>query len=207
MVSLHFLPEFVHPPGGTALDFDYLRPFHYRGPSFSHRVPAGELPEGLILDRLGRIQEELAAQREDYPLAVKTHLRDVLFGLSRHYRQKGGQLAPRDWRARDFERLREVFKYLRKNCHEPVSLDQVARRAHMSRAYFCRYFKAVTGSTLTEYLLRLRVDLAMEFLSSGAMSVSEIAYATGFSNHSHLDRVFKHLKGVTPVEYRRQRTG
>jgi len=203
-LSLHFMPELVHPPGGAALDFEYLRPFHHHGAGFSHRLPAAEVPKDLVLDRLWRIHEETTARRQDYPLAVKTHLCDLLFALSRLYRRTGVEPAPQDRRARDFERLREVFSFIRKNCHEPVSLRQMARLAHLSPQYFCRFFKAVTGNTLTEYVLRMRVDLAMEFLSSSAMSVTEIAYAAGFSSHSYFDRVFKRLKGVTPQEYRRQ---
>ena len=78
----------------------------------------------------------------------------------------------------------------------------MARLAHMSPQYFCRFFKTATGTTMTEYVLRM--DLAMEFLSGSAMSVTEIAYASGFSSHSYFDRVFKRLMGVTPQEYRRQ---
>ena len=204
VLSVHFMPELVHPPGGAALDFEYLQPFHHHGAGFSHHLPAAHVPRDLLLDRLWQIQQETTARHEDYPLAVKTHLCDLLFVLRRHYRQSGVEEAPHDPRPRDFERLREVFSFIRKNCHEPVSLRQMARLAHLSPQYFCRYFKALTGTTMTEYVLRMRVDLAMEFLSRSAMSVTEIAYAAGFSSHSYFDRVFKRLKGVTPQEYRRQ---
>jgi AraC-like DNA-binding protein len=201
-LSLHFMPEFVHPLGGSVLDFEYLRPFRHHGAHFSHRVPADQVPRDFVLDRLWRIHEETTARREDYPLAVKTQLCDLLFALSRHYRRANVQGEAH--RPRDFERLREVFSHLRKNCHEPVSLQQMARLAHMSPQYFCRFFNAVTGHTLTDYVLRMRVDLAMEYLSSSALTVTEIAYAAGFSSHSYFDRVFKRLKGLTPLEYRRQ---
>jgi len=77
----------------------------------------------------------------------------------------------------------------------------------MSPAYFCRFFKGVTGTTLTEYVLRTRIDRGMEFLSNSSLSVTDIAYKTGFSSHSYFDRVFKRLKGVTPLEYRRRLKG
>jgi AraC-like DNA-binding protein len=202
--SLHFRPELIHAPGGSALDFEYLRPFHHRGAGFSHRIARGCLPEGLVLDRLARIHQAMQARDGSYPLVVKTYLNDILLELNRHCGHRSGPAIARAQRVRDFERLREVFSHVRKNCREPVSLRQLARMAHMSPNYFCRFFKAVTGHTLTEYVLRLRVDLAMEFLSNSAMSVTEIAYASGFSSHSYFDRVFKRLKGVTPLEYRRR---
>ena len=69
-------------------------------------------------------------------------------------------------------------------------------RAALSHCEFAMY-------TPTEYILRLRVDLSADLLSNSAMSVTDIAYATGFSSHSYFDRVFKRLKGMTPLEYRR----
>lgn len=60
------------------------------------------------------------------------------------------------------------------------------------------------GTSVPEYVLKLRIDLAMEFLADGGMSVTEIAYAAGFSSHSYFDRLFKRCKGLSPLEYRRQ---
>jgi AraC-like DNA-binding protein len=202
--AVHFQPGFVHAIGGPDLDFEYLKPFYYRSAKFSHRVPATELPENLVLDRISRIHREIQTPDKDYPLAVKTYLLDMLLEISRHYRRLGGELIPQEQRIRDVERLRPVLSYTLKNCREPISLAQVARMAHMSPNYFCRFFKSVTGTTFSQYVLRLRVDLAVEFLSNSPMSITEIAFAAGFSGHSYFDRVFRKFKGVTPLEYRRQ---
>jgi AraC family transcriptional regulator, transcriptional activator of pobA len=204
LISLHFMPELIHQTGGPVLDFEYLRPFHCQGPDFSHRVSARSLAPGLVLDRLQRIQAELTAREGDYALAVKTYLHDLLFELSRHFHRNGADCGRPQRGVHQVERLREVFRHIRMNCQEPITLSQAARLAHMSPNYFCRFFKEVTGSTLTEYVVRMRVDLAMEYLANSAMSVTEIAYAAGFSSHSYFDRVFKRLKGVTPLEFRRQ---
>lgn len=206
-ISLHFMPELVSTPGGASLDFEYLRPFHYRGKAFSRRLPAVAVPEGWALGLMRRIQQEIAARSEDYPLAVKTLLCDLLLGISRHYRRTGPGRVLRDQRVLDCERLRDVFAFIKGNCRETLSLGQVSRLARMSPAYFCRFFKGVTGTTLTEYVLRTRIDRGMEFLSNSSLSVTDIAYKTGFSSHSYFDRVFKRLKGVTPLEYRRRLKG
>jgi AraC-like DNA-binding protein len=206
LISLYFMPELVHPTGGPVLDFEYLKPFYFQGPGVAHRVAAPDLPDGLALNRLQLIRQELTEHRHDYALAAKTYLSDLLFELSRHFHRSGAKPNLGRQCIRDLERLREVFRHVRMNCQEPISLRQAARMAHMTPNYFCRFFKTVTGSTLTEYVLRMRVDLAMEFLTSSSMSVTEIAYASGFGSHSYFDRVFKRLKGITPLEFRRQLT-
>jgi AraC-like DNA-binding protein len=204
VASLHFRPELLHAAGEAPLGFEYLKPFVYRGPGFSHRIERTALPDGLVAERMRRLHEESLAGQPDYPLAARTYLADILFEVSRCVRLRHTHLVPQDRRVRDFERLLEVFSYVRKNCHEPLTLRQLAPMAHMTPGHFCRFFKATTGHTLTEYLLRLRVDLAMDFLSNSAMSVTDIAYASGFSSHSYFDRVFKRMAGMTPLDYRRQ---
>lgn len=202
--ALHFRSELVHVLGSSALDFEYLKPFYYRSPNFSPRIDRASLPEGLALDRIQRMHREIQMGGAGYPLAVKTYLTDILLETSRHYRDVGGEWIPRDRRIRDFERLRVVLSFIGDHFHESISLEQVAQMAHFSPNYFCRFFKSLTGYTLTEYVLLMRVDLATELLLSSKKSITTIAYETGFSSHSHLDRVFKRLKGITPLECRRQ---
>jgi AraC-like DNA-binding protein len=150
------------------------------------------------------MHQEIQTGAEDYPLAVKTYLADILLVISRHYLRQGGELFPQEKRIRDFERLRRVLNYTVEHCHEPISLEQVAQMSHMSPNYFCRFFKSVTGNTFSQYVLRLRVDMAVELLSNSSSSITEVAFSTGFGGHSYFDRVFRKLKGVTPLEYRRQ---
>ena len=202
--SIHFMPELLHAPGGPAIDLEYLRPFRYRTTAFSHQIAPGALPPNLVLDRIRRMHAEIQAGGEGYPLAVKTYLADILLEVARHHRRLGGEVVPQNRRVRDFERLREVFDHVRKSCAERILLSEVARMAHMTPNYFCRFFRAVSGSTFSEYVQRVRVDLATDLLAGGVMSVTDVAYAAGFSSHSYFDRVFKQLKGVTPQEYRSQ---
>ncbi len=204
IASVHFMPELMHATGGLALDIDYLRPFFYRTTEFTHHIAAQDLPPGLLLDRIAAIRREIENADEDYPLAVRTYMADILLEVRRFFRRRGGAPISQDLRVRDFERLRGVFNYLRSHCHEEVSMQKMAAMAHMSPNYFCRFFRTVTGNTFTDYVMRLRVDLATEYLAAGQMSMTDIAYAVGFCSHSYFDRVFKRLKGVTPLKYRRE---
>jgi len=204
VASIHFRPELIHAPGDARLGFQYLEPFYYRGHRFAHRIAGDRLPQGFVLERIRRLHEEIQAGRPDYPLAVRTYMADILFEVSRYYRSLGGKLLPTTKRAQEFDRLLEVFSFIRKNCHDHLSLPALAKMAHMSPSYFCRFFKATTGDTPTHYVLRLRVDLSADLLSNSAMSMTDIAYACGFSSHSYFDRVFKRLKGMTPLEFRRR---
>ncbi len=102
------------------------------------------------------------------------------------------------------ERLSNVITFLIEHFTKPVSLAQVAELAHMNEAAFCRYFKAQTGKTLTQYLIDLRIRHACELLSKGETSVTEVCFEVGFENVSHFIQAFKKQRNQTPYAFRRQ---
>ena len=98
--------------------------------------------------------------------------------------------------------LRRVIERMR-NLDTDLSLQVLARESGYSRVHFLRMFRAATGYTPHNYLLKLRVDRARELLASPTLSLTDIALECGFSSHSHLSRMFRQLLGATPSEYRR----
>jgi len=73
----------------------------------------------------------------------------------------------------------------------------------MSHAQFYRKFKALMGINATEYLRRIRMQKAREILQDPDLSISEIAYSTGFGDPAYFTRVFKEDTGLSPNEWRR----
>ena len=88
---------------------------------------------------------------------------------------------------------------------EDLSLDALAACVHLSPYHFARLFKQSTGVPPHEYVLRQRVEKAKALLRSGRLTVGEVAQAVGFSDHSKLDRHFKRLTGLTPLQFRHRR--
>ena len=98
--------------------------------------------------------------------------------------------------------LRRVIERMR-NLNSGVSLQVLAKESGYSRVHFVRMFRAATGYTPHNYLLKLRVERVRELLARTTLSLTEIALECGFSSHSHLSRVFRQILGATPSEYRR----
>ena len=84
----------------------------------------------------------------------------------------------------------------------PVRLAHVAAECGMSAFQLIRVFQRVLGVSPYAYLVQLRVNRARDLLHQG-VGVSEVAYSCGFSDQSHLTRVFKKTIGVPPGVYRR----
>jgi AraC-like DNA-binding protein len=98
--------------------------------------------------------------------------------------------------------MRRVREYVEVHLNESTDLGMLAGVAGLSMHHFARQFKQSTGVTPHHYLTQKRVERAQEMLVQTDLSLAEIAYATGFSDQSHLARHFRHMLGTTPREFR-----
>src|SRR5690606_29531430 len=100
------------------------------------------------------------------------------------------------------DRLNQVHTYTAKHYMDDISLDEVASVACMTPNAFCSYFKKHTGKTYFAYLNDLRVSQACKKLLSGRyLTISAVAYDTGFTSTITFNRVFRKAMGMTPSAY------
>lgn len=130
-------------------------------------------------------------------LAMLTHLTGRYAGVLREspYR-KGGMTRVQAKRAQE---------YMASHCGDNVQLVDVARACGLSRGHFSRSFRVATGLTPYQWLQRYRVDKAKKLLLSPKDSIADIAAMCGFSDQSHLTRVFSRFVGDSPAAWRRRR--
>ncbi|MGH4013107.1 MAG: helix-turn-helix domain-containing protein [Pseudonocardiaceae bacterium] len=99
--------------------------------------------------------------------------------------------------------LGEVMSWAQRNAAEPLTVEVLASRAHMSPRSFARHFRAHTGTTPYAWLLAQRVRLAERMLESGELPVDEVARRSGFGSAAGLREHFIRERGVAPQVYRR----
>lgn len=104
---------------------------------------------------------------------------------------------------RDGNRMDQVIQFLLQERNRPISLQEAAEKANMSKEAFCRFFKLRTRKTFTQYLQQLRINEAQKLLLETDLSISTIAFRVGFENLSYFNRAFKSILGVTPREFRK----
>jgi AraC-like DNA-binding protein len=96
--------------------------------------------------------------------------------------------------------------YVKTHFHEQLSAARAASLCGTTRFAFSRDFHAAIGMTFREYAMRARIAEARRLLAEGCNSITEVAYATGFTDGSHFARMFKRYTRVLPSEYRESRT-
>lgn len=85
-----------------------------------------------------------------------------------------------------------------------LRVQDIAAKLGCSADYLSHLFHVETKERLTHYVQRIRIEGAILALETTALTVSEIAYASGFADPAYFARVFKQHKGVSPQEFREQ---
>ncbi len=95
------------------------------------------------------------------------------------------------------ERILRAVKYVNDHLSDPLTLEQVARVAHLSPSRFRHLFAEQTGMGLRPYILWRRFGIVWEHRMNGA-SLSAAAHAAGFADSAHLARTSRRMIGIPP---------
>ena len=104
----------------------------------------------------------------------------------------------------DDDKMKLVYEFVQKNFSEKITLEDVSEVATMSAVSFNRFIKKRTGKTFVNYLNDIRVGYASRWLVEKDLSISEIAFKSGFNNIANFNRIFKSIKKTTPSQYREE---
>ena len=127
-------------------------------------------------------------------LAIAAALVDVYAGQSRSERPLRGGLGP--------TRLRSLKELVHAKIGDELTLTEMAQSVELSPAHFSRMFRKSTGETPHRFVLRNRIERAKEMLRAPEARVLDVAVACGFKTQQHFARVFRHVCGSSPREYR-----
>ena len=185
-IPLSYMRDFLADSGHPAASDLYCEPLIadavVRG--LAHALlPALEKPETaskLFLDQMG--------------MALMVHLTHTYAGLHFPIRRKG-TLAP--WQEK------RASEYLVAHLNADFSIADLAEECDLSRSHFIKAFKETFGKTPYRWLTEYRISKSKELLATGA-PIAEIALICGFSDQSHLTRVFAQMSGETPGSWRRR---
>ena len=150
---------------------------------------------GYFLHLGNRLHRELWSEDRISSLCIEGLALELIAEIARRRIR-----APRNARS-----LQQAIEYLRANFKESPTLQQVAEAAGVHPVHLAREFRRKQGLTVGEYIRKLRVDFACQELVRSTQPIADIAMKAGFSDHSHMTRVFHRQTGLTPTEFRKLR--
>lgn len=102
-------------------------------------------------------------------------------------------------------RMRKMVSYIQAHFEQPLTIDDIASAASISRSECFRCFSGFCQVSPIEYLNRYRLQNAAQKLASGTASISDITFQCGFSSISYFGKAFRKMYGLSPSEYRKKR--
>jgi AraC-like DNA-binding protein len=113
------------------------------------------------------------------------------------------QRAPR-LRHEDIERLHQAREILIQNIDNPPSLLALARQVRLNECKLKWGFRQIFGTTVFGYLHEVRMERSRQLLATGQLSVTEVAYAVGYSSLPSFSKAFRKRFGSSPLAYNSQ---
>ncbi|SNR57950.1 AraC family transcriptional regulator [Flavobacterium sp. ov086] len=100
----------------------------------------------------------------------------------------------------------DLLNYVHHNIYQPEELKatKMALKFNVSPTYISEYFKTKTGQSIQQYTIAYKVKLIETRLKFTNLQINEIVYEFGFSDASHLNRLFKKYTGLNPSDYKKQ---
>lgn len=164
------------------------------GPSV-HGFPWRTDDFGAAETDLRRLLTECEQPRLGSSLLVEALVAGLVVELARRCDVGSG---PRARRPAGEDQLRDAVLFVDRHFREPITLADVATRAHLSANYFSERFRRYTGTPFQLYLQERRLRFARSLLASTTLSVSEVCHASGFNSLSHFGRAFRRRYGAAP---------
>ncbi|QVY66257.1 AraC family transcriptional regulator [Polaribacter sp. Q13] len=108
----------------------------------------------------------------------------------------------KDLSLKESTRVNVINNYIKDNYENEPSLTDISNKLSLSKEAFCRFFKKTFDKTYSSYVSEYRIAIASKMFVETDLSVSQIAYESGFNNLSFFYRQFKKHKQLSPKIYR-----
>jgi AraC family transcriptional regulator len=215
-------PGHIHivPPGFTP-SWEDDRPTQYLGISLTPslmRLAADEMGVNLDCFSLPPQMELRDEKIEHIAFAIKAELEEEdpndriyaeglgLALAAQLLRRYGRTYSNKAMRGLTHRQVQSVVDFILGNLTKNLSLPEVASVTGISSSHFSVLFKQSIGLPVHKYVVKCRVEHAVELLSKGTVNLSDVALKSGFADQSHMSRCMRRFIGLTPGEVKRSVT-
>lgn len=159
-------------------------------------VPDDYLP--MIENLLFKIEMEYHQQEQGKELLLELYIQELLVFLCRYRCERKPAI-------REVDRIiYKVLEYIKNNFERELTLEILSRTFAVSESYLSRKFRQVTGIGLAQYITLVRISNGEKLLRESLLSITDVAQRCGYNDSNYFAAVFKKVKGMTPLRYRKQ---
>ncbi|MGN7357312.1 helix-turn-helix domain-containing protein [Paenibacillus sp. SAF-054] len=153
-----------------------------------------------ILQYMELILAELEGKKTYYNVVARNLLEILSVKLLRH----NSVVLKQTTTSKSSIQLAFVKRYLDNNYKEDITLDLLAKIAHLNKYYLSHLFKKAYGTSPIHYLVQRRITESRHLLAQTDYPISEIALMLGFSSYSYFSQSFNRIETISPQKYRQR---
>lgn len=167
-----------------------ISPKHFQllYPRLRHHYP--------VMEYFHAIRDELKKKKEFYDVKVSCLMTDFIIDIFRH-EPLCEQKQLKD--SSSIENYKNLLSEIEEKCSY-ITFEDACDFMGLSKPYFSRFFKNLSGMTFSQYLNIIRLEKAIQLLNHNSenLSITQIASSCGFDTIRHFNRVFKDFTGLSP---------
>lgn len=192
-------PIFLYDALGSDIEKECFRPFLKNQHLPYVLLNSEEAWIEQIRSDLHLVDDYFSRRPYGFQLKIKSLILGIFFEILTHKQDDLGSYLPAN--QENLRRLQLLLDYLHGHYQEPIPLQSLAENVHLTRETVCRFFKQMTGKTVTQYLTDYRIRQSLQLLSEGRYSIAQVAEQNGFSSPSRFASAFRRRMGCNPKEY------
>ena len=194
-----FDPAFLAGEHGSRIEEKYILPLT-AAPELEMIALYPDDSEQAEILKLIRQAFELDEQSWGYELLLRERLSEIWLRLLHLARPAAAGSRPDG----ENEKIKTLMIYVHEHYSEPISIDQLAAAARVSKRACFRLFRDKLHMTPLAYITACRMQAACRALLSGTKPITQIAYDCGFATSSYFGKLFRAQFGCSPLEYRQK---
>lgn len=135
-------------------------------------------------------------------IILRALIYQLIFGIVRSWMDMGLDISRCPVNSEEIYGIENITEYIDSRLEDNIRVSDIAQVCHLSYSCFAAKFREQYGMSCKEYIERMRISKAEEYLLFTDHDLSFISNQEGFSDTSHFIRTFKRYRGITPKQFR-----
>jgi len=102
----------------------------------------------------------------------------------------------------EIESIKKMLIYIYEHYDEKITISDICKAGNIGKSLCTNLFNLYSNLSPNEFVRQFRINRSIDLLTNTNMSISEIAFAVGFSNSSYFSETFKQFQGISPSDFR-----
>lgn len=133
---------------------------------------------------------------------IETYLEQLMIFLIRSITKKGETNVFPTKESMENHLVKEIKEQLENNSEGTLRVSDICASLGYSKSYLSRLFREQTGETIANYSVRVKINKSKQMIHDGRLNFAQISDSLSFDNPQYFSRVFKHITGMSPTEFK-----